>query len=80
MSFFFPFHDMIFTIDLSMHVFWQMRLSIFGRDFSVALVSRRSRHFAGTRYVVIAFWLILSSVTSVSFLCPAINVIDLWWK
>ncbi|KAB1204733.1 Phosphoinositide phosphatase SAC1 [Morella rubra] len=28
---------------------WQMRLSIFGRDFSVSLVSRRSRHFAGTR-------------------------------
>ncbi|KAK7835515.1 phosphoinositide phosphatase sac1 [Quercus suber] len=25
------------------------RLSIFGRDFSVSLVSRRSRHFAGTR-------------------------------
>lgn len=28
----------------------QTRLSIFGRDFSVTLVSRRSRHFAGTRY------------------------------
>ncbi|KAA3484422.1 phosphoinositide phosphatase SAC1 isoform X2 [Gossypium australe] len=26
-----------------------IRLSIFGRDFSVTLVSRRSRHFAGTR-------------------------------
>ncbi|KAE9446385.1 hypothetical protein C3L33_21717, partial [Rhododendron williamsianum] len=26
-----------------------IRLSIFGRDFSVSLVSRRSRHFAGTR-------------------------------
>ncbi|KAF2290939.1 hypothetical protein GH714_016964 [Hevea brasiliensis] len=29
----------------------QIRLSIFGRDFSVSLVSRRSRHFAGTRYL-----------------------------
>ncbi|KOM56189.1 hypothetical protein LR48_Vigan10g208100 [Vigna angularis] len=27
------------------------RLSIFGRDFSVSLISRRSRHFAGTRYL-----------------------------
>lgn len=27
----------------------QIRLSIYGRDFSVTLVSRRSRHFAGTR-------------------------------
>ncbi|WZZ10772.1 hypothetical protein YC2023_096693 [Brassica napus] len=29
----------------------QIRLSIYGRDFSVTLVSRRSRHFAGTRYL-----------------------------
>ncbi|KAK3000878.1 hypothetical protein RJ639_020432 [Escallonia herrerae] len=29
----------------------QTRLSIFGRDFSVSLISRRSRHFAGTRIV-----------------------------
>ncbi|KAK2978547.1 hypothetical protein RJ640_009506 [Escallonia rubra] len=28
------------------------RLSIFGRDFSVSLISRRSRHFAGTRYAL----------------------------
>ncbi|KAJ0087013.1 hypothetical protein Patl1_07168 [Pistacia atlantica] len=27
------------------------RLSIFGRDFSVSLISRCSRHFAGTRYL-----------------------------
>lgn len=28
----------------------QVRLSIFGRDFTITLISRRSRHFAGTRY------------------------------
>ncbi|EXC01089.1 Polyphosphoinositide phosphatase [Morus notabilis] len=28
-----------------------IRLSVFGRDFSVSLVARRSRHFAGTRYL-----------------------------
>ncbi|KAK3028096.1 hypothetical protein RJ639_039790 [Escallonia herrerae] len=28
------------------------RLSIFGRDFSVSLISRRSRHFAGTRILI----------------------------
>ncbi|THF94403.1 hypothetical protein TEA_025507 [Camellia sinensis var. sinensis] len=31
-------------------IWWlQHRLSVFGRDFSVSLISRRSRHFAGTR-------------------------------
>ncbi|OWM85087.1 hypothetical protein CDL15_Pgr027874 [Punica granatum] len=29
----------------------ELRLSIFGKDFSVSLTSRRSRHFAGTRYL-----------------------------
>uniref|UniRef100_A0A0A0LT62 SAC domain-containing protein n=1 Tax=Cucumis sativus TaxID=3659 RepID=A0A0A0LT62_CUCSA len=28
-----------------------VRLSIFGRDFTITLISRRSRHFAGTRYL-----------------------------
>lgn len=41
----------IWTIALVHGNFKQVRLSIFGRDFSVALVSRRSRHFAGTRYL-----------------------------
>ncbi|KAG5575905.1 hypothetical protein H5410_056039 [Solanum commersonii] len=31
--------------------FSKTRLSIFGKDFSVSLISRRSRHFAGTRYL-----------------------------
>lgn len=39
------------TIALVHGNFKQIRLSIFGRDFSVSLVSRRSRHFAGTRYL-----------------------------
>ncbi|CAO2835328.1 unnamed protein product [Amaranthus hypochondriacus] len=41
----------IWTVALVHGYFKQMRMSIFGRDFSVALVSRRSRHFAGTRYL-----------------------------
>ncbi|XP_050205895.1 LOW QUALITY PROTEIN: phosphatidylinositol-3-phosphatase SAC1 [Mercurialis annua] len=41
----------IWTIALVHGHFKQARLSIFGRDFSVSLVSRRSRHFAGTRYL-----------------------------
>lgn len=33
------------------HGFWQQRtVSIFGRTITIALVARRSRHFAGTRY------------------------------
>lgn len=40
----------IWTIALVHGNFKQIRLSIFGRDFSVSLVSRRSRHFAGTRH------------------------------
>ncbi|KAL2538901.1 Phosphoinositide phosphatase SAC1 [Forsythia ovata] len=41
----------IWTIALVHGNFKQVRLSIFGRDFGVSLVSRRSRHFAGTRYL-----------------------------
>lgn len=41
----------LWTIALVHGNFKQTRLSIFGRDFSVTLVSRRSRHFAGTRYL-----------------------------
>lgn len=41
----------MWTIALVHGHFKQIRLSIFGRDFSVSLVSRRSRHFAGTRYL-----------------------------
>ncbi|ESW03281.1 hypothetical protein PHAVU_011G001200 [Phaseolus vulgaris] len=41
----------IWTIALVHGHFRQIRLSIFGRDFSVSLISRRSRHFAGTRYL-----------------------------
>ncbi|XP_059459748.1 phosphatidylinositol-3-phosphatase SAC1 isoform X1 [Corylus avellana] len=42
-------NNTIWTIALVHGHFKQMRLSIFGRDFGVSLVSRRSRHFAGTR-------------------------------
>ncbi|XP_055835932.1 phosphatidylinositol-3-phosphatase SAC1 [Solanum dulcamara] len=41
----------MWTIALVHGHFKQTRLSIFGKDFSVSLVSRRSRHFAGTRYL-----------------------------
>ncbi|XP_077213252.1 phosphoinositide phosphatase family protein [Tasmannia lanceolata] len=39
------------TIALVHGHFKQVRLSIYGREFSVSLISRRSRHFAGTRYL-----------------------------
>lgn len=42
-------NNTIWTIALVHGHFRQVRLSIFGRDFSVSLISRRSRHFAGTR-------------------------------
>ncbi|XP_071737843.1 phosphatidylinositol-3-phosphatase SAC1 [Rutidosis leptorrhynchoides] len=41
----------IWTIAMVHGSFKQVRLSVFGKDFSVALVSKRSRHFAGTRYL-----------------------------
>lgn len=44
-------NNTLWTIALVHGNFKQTRLSIFGRDFSVTLVSRRSRHFAGTRYL-----------------------------
>ncbi|BAU01596.1 hypothetical protein VIGAN_11086200 [Vigna angularis var. angularis] len=44
-------NNTIWTIALVHGHFRQSRLSIFGRDFSVSLISRRSRHFAGTRYL-----------------------------
>ncbi|XP_027094603.1 phosphatidylinositol-3-phosphatase SAC1-like isoform X1 [Coffea arabica] len=42
-------NNTMWTIALVHGHFKQIRLAIFGRDFSVSLVSRRSRHFAGTR-------------------------------
>ncbi|PON85051.1 SAC domain containing protein [Trema orientale] len=44
-------NNSIWTIALVHGHFEQIRLSVFGRDFSVSLVARRSRHFAGTRYL-----------------------------
>ncbi|KAK9134653.1 hypothetical protein Syun_013983 [Stephania yunnanensis] len=44
-------NNTLWTIALVHGHFKQVRLSIFGRDFSVCLISRRSRHFAGTRYL-----------------------------
>ncbi|GAQ79856.1 Sac domain-containing Phosphoinositide Phosphatase [Klebsormidium nitens] len=39
------------TVPLVHGYFSQARLSLFGRVFSVTLLARRSRHFAGTRYL-----------------------------
>ncbi|KAK4741049.1 hypothetical protein SAY87_024637 [Trapa incisa] len=44
-------NNTIWTVALVHGNFKQIRLSIFGKDFSVILISRRSRHFAGTRYL-----------------------------
>ncbi|KAK1287335.1 Phosphoinositide phosphatase SAC1 [Acorus calamus] len=44
-------NNTLWTIALVHGNFKQVRLSIFGRVFSVTLISRRSRHFAGTRYL-----------------------------
>ncbi|XP_068649727.1 phosphatidylinositol-3-phosphatase SAC1 isoform X1 [Aristolochia californica] len=44
-------NNTLWTIALVHGHFKQVRLSIFGREFSVILISRRSRHFAGTRYL-----------------------------
>ncbi|CAI5957071.1 unnamed protein product [Closterium sp. NIES-64] len=39
------------TLTLSHGFFHQERMSIFGRVISLVLIARRSRHFAGTRYL-----------------------------
>ncbi|CAI5484230.1 unnamed protein product [Closterium sp. Yama58-4] len=39
------------TLALSHGFFHQERMSIFGRVISLVLIARRSRHFAGTRYL-----------------------------
>ncbi|XP_020589372.1 phosphoinositide phosphatase SAC1 [Phalaenopsis equestris] len=44
-------NNTMWTIALVHGHFKLVRLSIFWREFSVALISRRSRHFAGTRYL-----------------------------
>lgn len=44
-------NNTLWTIALVHGHFKQVTLSIFGRGFSVVLISRRSRHFAGTRYL-----------------------------
>ncbi|KAJ0972118.1 hypothetical protein J5N97_020077 [Dioscorea zingiberensis] len=44
-------NNTMWTIALVHGHFKQVRMSVFGREFSVALISRRSRHFAGTRYL-----------------------------
>ncbi|KAM3237863.1 hypothetical protein P3S67_012300 [Capsicum chacoense] len=42
---------LLYLLCLNTKLLSEARLSIFGKDFSVSLVSRRSRHFAGTRYL-----------------------------
>ncbi|KAH0470107.1 hypothetical protein IEQ34_001665 [Dendrobium chrysotoxum] len=44
-------NNTLWTIALVHGHFKLVRLSIFWREFNVALISRRSRHFAGTRYL-----------------------------
>ncbi|KAI9120557.1 hypothetical protein K1719_007590 [Acacia pycnantha] len=44
-------NDSTWTVALVHGYFEQARLSIFGKDFSISLISRRSRYFAGTRYL-----------------------------
>lgn len=44
-------NNSFWTIPLVHGNFKQLKLSIFGRQFCVSLLSRRSRHFAGTRYL-----------------------------
>ncbi|KAK8960533.1 Phosphoinositide phosphatase SAC1 [Platanthera guangdongensis] len=44
-------NNTLWTIALVHGHFKLVILSIFGREFNVALISRRSRHFAGTRYL-----------------------------
>ncbi|XP_028761182.1 phosphoinositide phosphatase SAC1-like [Neltuma alba] len=44
-------NNSIWTVALVHGYFEQARLSIFGREFSISLISRRSRYFAGTRYL-----------------------------
>ncbi|KAJ3681440.1 hypothetical protein LUZ60_015929 [Juncus effusus] len=44
-------NNTIWTIGLVHGYYKQVKLAIFGREFSVVLISRRSRHFAGTRYL-----------------------------
>uniref|UniRef100_A0A0E0QDF5 SAC domain-containing protein n=1 Tax=Oryza rufipogon TaxID=4529 RepID=A0A0E0QDF5_ORYRU len=41
----------LWTVALVHGHFKQVKLSIFGRELNVVLISRRSRHFAGTRYL-----------------------------
>ncbi|AQK78122.1 Phosphoinositide phosphatase SAC1 [Zea mays] len=44
-------HNTLWTVALVHGHFKQVKLSIFGREINVVLSSRRSRHFAGTRYL-----------------------------
>ncbi|CAA2969418.1 phosphoinositide phosphatase SAC2-like isoform X1 [Olea europaea subsp. europaea] len=41
----------VWTVALVYGFFKQIKLSISGRDFNLTLIARRSRHYAGTRYL-----------------------------
>ncbi|XP_042374340.1 phosphoinositide phosphatase SAC2-like [Zingiber officinale] len=41
----------LWTVDLVYGFFKQAKLSIYGEDFWLTLIARRSRHFAGTRFL-----------------------------
>ncbi|KAM3191262.1 hypothetical protein ACQJBY_068895 [Aegilops geniculata] len=44
-------HNALWSVALVHGHFKQVKLSVFGRELNVILISRRSRHFAGTRYL-----------------------------
>ncbi|XP_019194226.1 PREDICTED: phosphoinositide phosphatase SAC2-like isoform X2 [Ipomoea nil] len=44
-------HNTLWTVALAYGFFKQATLSISGQDFKLALIARRSRHYAGTRYL-----------------------------
>lgn len=44
-------HNTIWTVALVYGFFKQATLSLDGRDFKLTLIARRSRHYAGTRYL-----------------------------
>ncbi|CAK9144660.1 unnamed protein product [Ilex paraguariensis] len=44
-------NNSMWTVALVYGFFKQVRLSISGRDFKLTLIARRSRHYAGTRYL-----------------------------
>ncbi|KAM7253613.1 hypothetical protein ACFE04_021767 [Oxalis oulophora] len=47
----FSFPNFVAPIGLRGDAFCHVKISVFGRDFKLTLIARRSRHYAGTRYL-----------------------------